>query len=82
MPLPLKRVRRHAGLSLDALAAASGIDRVSIWRIETGQQVPRPATAKALADAMGVQIADVDELANGERDRSGDPPPDRPTQPS
>lgn len=73
MPLPLKRVRRHAGLSLDALAAASGVDRVTIWKIETSQQVPRPATAKKLADAMGVQIADVDELANGER-QSDDPP--------
>jgi transcriptional regulator with XRE-family HTH domain len=74
MALPLKRVRRERGFSIQALAEATGLETSTIWRIETGQQHARPSTAKLLADALGVAVGDVRELANG-GDGDADAPP-------
>lgn len=60
---PLKRLRRQAGYSVRALAARAGVSFAALWRIETGAAVARPATAKKIADALGVTIPDVTEFA-------------------
>jgi DNA-binding XRE family transcriptional regulator len=63
-PEVLERARLEAGLSRDALAAPSKVSRVTIFMVETGRTVPRPETVKALADALGIAVADLyDEVA-------------------
>ena len=62
---PLKRLRRQAGYSVRALADRAGIAFATLWRIETGRATARPATAKKIADALGVSIPDVAEFADG-----------------
>lgn len=57
--------REENGFSREQLAAASSISRGAIDLLEQGYTIrPRPATLKALADALGCKVAD---LANGAR---------------
>ena len=55
----IRRLRNAAGLSQDALARAAGIGRVTLVRLEKGEQTPRYKTLGAIAKALG---ADVSEL--------------------
>jgi len=55
----LREQRELRGLSQSGLARASGVSRDSISNYETGQREAWPATAKKLADALGVDIADL-----------------------
>jgi transcriptional regulator with XRE-family HTH domain len=51
----LRRERRRAGLTVPALAAAAGLHRTSVWKLEAGQRpYPSWATVQALAKALGV----------------------------
>ena len=60
MKLPrLKEVRELHGWSQARLAEESGVSRDSISNYETGQREAWPATAKKLADALGVEIGDL-----------------------
>jgi transcriptional regulator with XRE-family HTH domain len=59
----LKEVRELHGWSQARLAEESGVSRDSISNYETGQREAWPATAKRLADALGVDIADLREPA-------------------
>lgn len=60
MKLPrLKEVREQHGWSQQKLSKESGVSRDSISNYETGQREAWPATAKKLADALGVGIADL-----------------------
>jgi DNA-binding XRE family transcriptional regulator len=52
----LKRLRREKGLSQQELAARSGISRVTIARIEVGEQSPRYETIVALAKGLNIPI--------------------------
>lgn len=71
MRLPrLKEVRELHGWSQAKLAEESGVSRDSISNYETGQREAWPATAKKLADALGVEIAELREPA-GELAASG-----------
>lgn len=64
MKLPrLKEVRELHGWSQAKLAEESGVSRDSISNYETGQREAWPATAKKLADALHVEIADLREPA-------------------
>jgi len=63
----LKEVRELHGWSQKKLAEESGVSRDSISNYETGHRDAWPATAKKLADALGVEIADL-------REPSRDPP--------
>jgi transcriptional regulator with XRE-family HTH domain len=64
---PLRVLRLNKGLSQAELAALAGVSEYTVTRLETGQRKrPHPATRRKLAAALGVPIADVDELrANG-----------------
>lgn len=56
----LKAQRMQRGLSLYGLAKASGVDRAAILRLERGEhEQPRPETLTRLADALGVNPADL-----------------------
>jgi len=56
----LRSLRCAAGLSVNGLAAASGVEASTISRIERGlTEEPWPKTVKALADVLGVAVADL-----------------------
>lgn len=55
----LKRHRVLAGKSRSDLAAASGLSEEAVRLIEMGRVTPRPSSAVALADALGVDVADL-----------------------
>lgn len=50
----LRALREAAGLSQQALAAASGVTHEAISRLESGQGAPQAATVRQLARALGV----------------------------
>lgn len=52
----LKRLRGQKGLSQEALAARSGISRVTIARLEAGEQDPHYETLRALAKGLGLPL--------------------------
>jgi DNA-binding XRE family transcriptional regulator len=49
-------LRSMSGITQDELARMSGINRVTIARIESGEQLPRYQTLRALAEGLGVPI--------------------------
>ncbi|MCZ0937503.1 MAG: helix-turn-helix transcriptional regulator [Caldilineaceae bacterium] len=55
----IRRLRNAAGLSQDALARAAGIGRVTLVRLEKGEQTPRFKTLGAIANALGVDVSDL-----------------------
>ena len=55
----LADVRRDKGMSQQALAAASGVHRVTIARFETGKASPNVQTMQKLAAALGVTIDEI-----------------------
>jgi transcriptional regulator with XRE-family HTH domain len=59
----LKEVRELHGWSQAKLSEESAVSRDSISNYETGQREAWPATAKKLADALNVEIADLIEPA-------------------
>lgn len=64
--LTMAKARLHRGLTIRALAQVVGANPTTIWRIENGLQKPRPSTRLAIATALGVSVADIKELANGD----------------
>jgi transcriptional regulator with XRE-family HTH domain len=71
----LKEVRELHGWSQKKLAEESGVSRDSISNYETSQREAWPATARKLADALGVQIADLREPAREPAVPLGEDPP-------
>ena len=55
----IRRLRKAAGLSQDALAREAGIGRVTLVRLEKGEQTPRYKTLGAIAKALGVEGAEL-----------------------
>ena len=55
----LRLIRERKALSQRDLAERSGINRVTIARLETGLQAPHPRTTRRLAEALGVEPADL-----------------------
>jgi transcriptional regulator with XRE-family HTH domain len=53
----LKELRREWVLSLRELEKRSGVSYNTIWRIEDGRQGAHPRTIRKLADALGVDPA-------------------------
>lgn len=54
----LQRLKRDAGLTQGALAAKSGISRVTFARLEAGEQDPRYETLLALVKAIEKLLMD------------------------
>ena len=55
----IRRYRESAGLTQLALARAADIGRVTLVRLENGEQSPRFKTLKAVAEALGVDALDL-----------------------
>ena len=55
----IRQYRESAGLTQEALARAAEIGRVTLVRLENGEQSPRFKTLKAVADALGVDAPDL-----------------------
>ena len=55
----VRRYRESAGLTQKALARAAEIGRVTLVRLEKGEQSPRFKTLEAVADALGVDAPDL-----------------------
>lgn len=59
----LKRARLEQALTQEALAQLANVHPVTLARIETGAQNARASTIKALANALGVEILSIAEVA-------------------
>ena len=55
----VRRFRELAGLTQVALARAADIGRVTLVRLENGEQSPRFKTLKAVADALDMEPSDL-----------------------
>lgn len=55
----IQQLRQERGLSLDALAAATGLHPTSIGLIVRGKRGMTLTTAAALAGALGVRLSDM-----------------------
>ena len=55
----VRRYRESAGLTQEALARAADIGRVTLVRLENGEQSPRLKTLKAVANALGTDAPDL-----------------------
>ena len=55
----IRRFRKSAGLTQEALARAVSIGRVTLVRIEHGEQSPRFKTLTAIAQALGEHVQDL-----------------------
>ncbi len=62
----LRSTRLRLALSQADLAARSGVEKATISRLEGGRQRARPSTARKLAQALGVEPAEL--LADGDGD--------------
>ena len=51
--------RTELGMSQEELAEHSGMSRVSVGRIENGEQIPRSHTAEKLCKALGITMNDL-----------------------
>lgn len=61
----MAQVRQAHGMTQEQLAEATGVHRVTIARIETGDVSPKAETLKRLADALGVLVDDLIEKEAG-----------------
>ena len=55
----IRNFRRSAGLTQVALARSAGIGRVTLVRLEKGEQTPRYKTLEAIAEALRVRVAEL-----------------------
>lgn len=56
----VRRLREEAELSQVDLAGRSGLTQSHVSRIETGTHCPNHKTMQRIADALGVQVRDID----------------------
>lgn len=55
----IRQLRETARVTQEELSAAAGVGRITLVRIETGQQSPRYETLAALARALGRPLTDL-----------------------
>ena len=66
----VRRLRTERALSQSELAAAAGVTKLTISRIERDIKFPHPKTLRGIAEALGVQptdLADADEVMERRR---------------
>jgi transcriptional regulator with XRE-family HTH domain len=69
----LRFYRNRSGMSIDALAAASGVSRATIWNSEVGKTSPSIESLERMADALGVsasQILAAEDVLTGQREKA------------
>lgn len=55
----LRALRDSAGLTQEELARGANIGRVTLVRLENGEQTPRVKTLTAIAEALGKRVSDL-----------------------
>ena len=55
----LRRIRQYRGMSIDELADAVGLNRITLYRYEQGERIPRLDTAEKLAKALHCSVNDL-----------------------
>jgi len=68
LPGVLRRLREARGLSQEATAQAAGVSLNTYSRIERGHTTPSWATVVAIADGLGVTLAELAEAIEAERE--------------
>jgi transcriptional regulator with XRE-family HTH domain len=59
----IKAVRNRKGITQDQLAELAGLNRVHLYRIESGRQSMTLRTLKIIADALDVKMRElIDDL--------------------
>ena len=59
----LKLERNKRDLSQQALALIAGVDKNTIWKIETGQVSPTIATLEKIAKALEMDFAELTDVS-------------------
>ena len=59
----LKLERNKRDLSQQALALLAGVDKNTIWKIETGQVSPTIATLEKIAKALEMDFAELTDVS-------------------
>ena len=67
----LRAVRRAKLLTQEQLAQEAGLNRVTIWQLETGIRNPQLSTIRRLAEALGVQPEQLMEAPPRPKRRTG-----------
>ena len=57
--LRIRQFRESAGLTQEGLAHAADIGRVTLVRLEKGEQTPRFKTLNAIAKALGIRVPEL-----------------------
>lgn len=55
----IRRLREDLGLNCSQLAKAAGIDLALLWKVENNKLDGSPKTRLAIAQALGVAVADI-----------------------
>ncbi len=55
----IRRLRRSVELTQEELASAADIGRVTLVRLEKGEQTPRYKTLDAIAKALGIRVSEL-----------------------
>ena len=55
----IRQFRESAGLTQEALARTADIGRVTLVRLEKGEQTPRFKTLDSIANALGIRVPDL-----------------------
>ena len=55
----IRNFRRSAGMTQAALARSAGIGRVTLVRLENGEQTPRYRTLEGIAEALGIRVREL-----------------------
>ena len=55
----IKKARKAKGFTQDEFAERTGLNRVHLYRLETGKQSMTLRTLKVIADALGVRVRDL-----------------------
>lgn len=55
----IKAIRKEKGISQDQLAELAGLNRVHLYRLESGKQSMTLRTLKLIADTLDVRVRDL-----------------------
>jgi len=66
----IRRLRENKGLSIPQLADLCQLDRVSIYRIETGMRHGNDASRLRIAQALGVELSDISYFVPPQRNKA------------
>jgi transcriptional regulator with XRE-family HTH domain len=55
----IQAIRQKQGITQDQLAERTGLNRVHLYRLETGRQSMTLRTLKIIANTLGVRAADL-----------------------